>query len=125
MDVKKYRDKLRSLQQIADSVFIGTYLATIVADGVLTFVNITSHAEESNQFVSFLMEKYGVGEGLLRIQGIEALQLAVLLGVAHTIIELWKWLKGEMIDMEVRLALVYVYAAVGIAKHLQGILSWF
>jgi hypothetical protein len=125
MNVRKYRDKLRSLQQITDSVFIGTYLATIVADAVLTFLNITSHAEESNRFVSFLMEKYGVGEGLLRIQGIEALQFAVLLGVAHTIVELWRWLKGEMIDMEVRLALVYVYSAVGIAKHLHGILSWF
>jgi hypothetical protein len=125
MNVRKYRDKLRSVQQITDSAFIGTYLATIVADAILTFINITSHAQESNQFVSFLMEKYGVGEGLLRIQGIEALQLAVLLGVAHTIIELWRWLKGEMIDMEVRLALVYVYSAVGIGKHLQGILSWF
>jgi len=106
-------------------MFIGTYLASTVTDAFLTFINITHHTEESNQFVSFMMEQYGIGEGLLRIQGIEALQLAAILGLAHIAIGFWKRLKKEVIDMQVRFTVVYVYTVVGIAKHVEGIFSWF
>jgi hypothetical protein len=71
-----------------------------------------------------MMQKYGVQEGLLRVQGIEVLQLAVLLGFSHIVVESWRFLKGEAIDMEVRLGLVYVYLVIGISKHMQGVLSW-
>ena len=125
MEIREYRDKFRRHQQMLDLMFIGTYLASTVTDAVLTFINISHHTEESNQFVSFMMEQYGIGEGLLRIQGLEALQLAVLLGLAHIAIEFWRWLRGEVIDMEVRFTVVYVYTAVGMAKHIEGILSWF
>jgi hypothetical protein len=64
-----------------------------------------------------MMQEYGVQEGLLRVQGIEVLQLAVLLGFSHIVVESWRSLKGEAIDMEVRLGLVYVYLAIGISKH--------
>jgi hypothetical protein len=71
-----------------------------------------------------MMEKYGIHEGLLRVQGIEALQLAALLGFSYIIVELWKRYKGERIDLEIRLGLVYVYLAIGISKHIQGLMSW-
>ena len=71
-----------------------------------------------------MMEKYGVQEGLLRVQGIEALQLAALLGFSHIIVESWRFFKGEEINTEVRLGLVYVYLVIGMSKHIQGILSW-
>jgi hypothetical protein len=71
-----------------------------------------------------MMQEYGVQEGLLRVQGIEALQLAVLLGFAHIVVGSWKLLKGEPIDMEVRLGLVYVYLTIGISKHALGVMSW-
>jgi hypothetical protein len=71
-----------------------------------------------------MMESYGIDEGLLRTQGIEALQLAALLGLSYIIVELWKFYKGEQIDIEIRFAFVYVYVAIGISKHIQGILSW-
>jgi hypothetical protein len=125
MEIREYIDKSRSHQRMLDLMFIGTYLASTVTDAFLTFINIRHHAEESNQFVSFMMEQYGVGEGLLRIQGIEALQLAALLGLAHIAIGCWKWLGKETVDMQVRFAVVYVYTAVGIAKHVAGIFSWF
>ena len=124
MDIREYRDKFRRHQQMLDLMFIGTYLASTVTDAFLTLINIRHHTEESNQFVSFMMEQYGLGEGLLRIQGIEALQLAALLGLAHIAIRFWKWRGKEVIDMYVRFTVVYVYAAVGIAKHVEGILSW-
>ena len=125
MEIREYTDKFRRHQQVLDLMFIGTYLASTVTDAFLTFINITHHTEESNQFVSFMMEQYGIGEGLLRIQGIEALQLAAILGLAHIAIEFWKWLKKEVIDMQVRFTIVYVYTVVGIAKHVDGIFSWF
>jgi hypothetical protein len=124
MDIRKYRDKFCRHQQILDLIFIGTYLTSTVIDALLTFIKIQHHAEESNQFVSFMMERYGVGEGLLRTQGIETLQLAALLGLAHITVEFWKWLRKGTIDMQVRFAIIYVYTAVGIAKHIQGIFSW-
>ena len=71
-----------------------------------------------------MMEKYGLHEGLLRVQGIEALQLAAILGFSYIIVELWKRYKGERIDLEIRLGLVYVYLAIGISKHIQGLMSW-
>lgn len=125
MEIREYTDKFRRHQQVLDLMFIGTYLASTVTDAFLTFINIRHHSEESNQFVSFMMEQYGVGEGLLRIQGIEALQLAAILGLAHIAIGFWKRLKKEVIDMQVRFTVVYVYTAVGIAKHVDGIFSWF
>jgi hypothetical protein len=125
MEIKDYGEKLRTHQQMLDLIFIGTYLASTVIDAFLTFINIKNHTEESNQFVSFMMQQYGIGEGLLRIQGIEALQLAALLGLSHTAIGFWKWLKKEVIDMQIRLTVVYVYTTVGIVKHVEGILSWF
>jgi hypothetical protein len=117
MEIKKYGDKFRRHQQTLDLMFIGTYLTSTVADAFLTFVNIRNHTEESNHFASFTMEQYGIGEGLLRIQGIEALQLAVLLGRVHIAIEFWKWVKKEVIDMQIRFIVVYVYTMVDIAKH--------
>lgn len=125
MEIRHYRDKFRSHQQTLDLMFIGTYLASSVTDAFMTFINIKHYTEESNQFVSFMMERYGVGEGLLRIHGIETLQLAAMLGLAHITIGLWNWLKKELIDTQIRFTVVYVYTAVGIAKHVDGILSWF
>ena len=125
MEIREYGDKFRRRQPMLDLMFIGTYLASTVTDALLTFINIRHYTEESNQFVSFMMDQYGISEGLLRMQGIEALQLAALLGLAHIAIGFWKWLKKEVIDMQVRVAVVYVYTTVGIAKHIEGILSWF
>ena len=124
MNIREYIERLRNVQKAADLTFVGTYLASSVTDALCTLTNIRHYTEESNAFVSFMMEKYGICEGLLRIQGIEALQFAALLGISHTTVELWKWLRGESIDMEVRCAVVYVYSMVGVTKHIQGILSW-
>jgi hypothetical protein len=124
MDIIKYRDKFVRHQQLLDLVFVGMYLASAASDALLTFIKIKHYAEESNQFVAFMMQRYGVGEGLLRTQGIETLQLAALLGLAHIAVGLWRSLRKGTIDLQIRLTVIYVYAAVGIAKHIQGILSW-
>ena len=120
----KYVYKLRKYQQLTDLLFLGAYLTSTTLDVVVTLQNIEQYHDESHQFTAFMMESYGIDEGLLRMQGIEALQLAALLGIAHIIAELWKFFKGEEIDMEVRVGLVYLYMAIGISKHIQGILSW-
>jgi hypothetical protein len=106
-------------------MFIGVYLASSVMDALITFINIRHYTEESNKFVSFMMEQYGIGEGLLRIHGIETLQLAAILGLAHITIGLLNWIKKEVVDTHIRFTFVYVYTAVGIAKHIDGIVSWF
>jgi hypothetical protein len=121
---KKYIDRLKKYQQLTDISFLGAYLTSTILDGVFTLQNIESHNEEAHKFTSFMMESYGIDEGLLRTQGIEALQLAALLGLSYIIVELWKFYKGEQIDIEIRFAFVYVYMAIGISKHIQGILSW-
>jgi hypothetical protein len=120
----KYKEKVNKYQQITDISFVGAYLTATTLDGVVTLQNIQDHTDESHQFTSFLMENYGVDEGLLRMQGIEVLQLAALIGFAYIVVELWKFFKGEEIDTEIRFALLYLYMAIGISKHIQGILSW-
>jgi hypothetical protein len=124
MDVREYTNRFCRHQQLLDLMFVGTYLVSAAMDAFFTFFKINHYGEEANQFVAFMMERYGVGEGLLRTQGIEALQLAALLGMAHLAVGLWKSLKKKTIDMQVRFTVIYVYAAVGIVKHIQGILSW-
>ncbi len=120
----KYRERINKYQQVTDISFLGTYLTATTLDGVVTLQNIKDHTDESHPFTSFLMESYGVDEGLLRMQGIEALQLAALIGFSYIIVELWKLYKGEEIDIEIRFGLLYLYMAIGISKHIQGILSW-
>ena len=120
----KYKHKLSKYQKITDISFVGAYFTATTVDGIVTLQNIKDHNDESHQFTSFLMESYGVDEGLLRMQGIEALQLAALIGFSYIIVELWKFFKGEEIDTEIRFALVYLYMSIGISKHIQGILSW-
>ncbi len=120
----KYKEKLNKYQQVTDLSFLGAYLTATALDGIVTLQNIGDHTDESHQFTSFLMENYGVDEGLLRMQGIEALQLAALIGFSYIVVELWKFFKGEEIDTEIRFGLVYLYMAIGISKHVQGILSW-
>jgi len=120
----KYKEKLNKYQQVTDISFLGAYLTATALDGIVTLQNIGDHTDESHQFTSFLMENYGVDEGLLRMQGIEALQLAALIGFSYIVVELWKFFKGEEIDTEIRFGLVYLYMAIGISKHIQGILSW-
>jgi hypothetical protein len=71
-----------------------------------------------------MMEQYGIGEGLLRTQGLETLQFAALLGLAYIAIAFWERLKKEVMDMQIRFSVIYVYATVGIAKHVEGIVSW-
>ena len=121
---KKYKKKLDKYLPISDISFLGAYLTSTTLDAVVTLQNINHHNEESHQFTSFLMETYGIDEGLLRMQGIEALQLAALIGFSYLIQESWKFFKGEEIDTEIRFGLVYLYMAIGISKHIQGILSW-
>lgn len=121
---KRYQKKLVGYLQISDILFLAMYLIMTILDGYITLRNIHSHHDESHPFTSFMMEKYGIHEGLLRVQGIEALQLAALLGFSYIIVELWKRYKGERIDIEIRLGLVYVYLAIGISKHIQGLMSW-
>ncbi|UCG11688.1 MAG: hypothetical protein JSU72_14290 [Deltaproteobacteria bacterium] len=121
---EKYRIRLEKYQQITDLSFLGAYLAAATMDAVYTLQNIEHHNDESHQFTSFMMESYGIDEGLLRTLGIETLQLAALLGISYIIKELWQSYKGREIGAEVRLGLVYVYLSIGISKHVQGILSW-
>ena len=120
----RYKERINKYQQVTDISFLGTYLTATTLDGVVTLQNIKDHTDESHQFTSFLMENYGVDEGLLRMQGIEALQLAAMIGFSYIIMELWKLFKGEEIDTEIRFGLLYLYMAIGISKHIQGILSW-
>ena len=75
----KYLRKLTKYLKIADISFLGTYMAATVLDASFTLRNIRSPDEESHLFTSFMMQKYGVLEGLIRVQGIEILQLAVVL----------------------------------------------
>ena len=121
---KKYQDKVLKYLKISDISFICAYLLSAILDATITLRNIQGPGDESHPFTSFMMQKYGVQEGLLRVQGIEVLQLAALLGFSHIVAESWRLLKGEAIDMEVRLGLIYVYLAIGISKHMQGVLSW-
>jgi hypothetical protein len=121
---KKYQKKLLKYLKISDISFLCAYLVSAILDATITLRNIQGPGDESHPFTSFMMQEYGVQEGLLRVQGIEVLQLAVLLGFSHIVVESWRSLKGEAIDMEVRLGLVYVYLAIGISKHMLGVLSW-
>lgn len=120
----RYKDKLVKYIKISDISFFGAYIISTIFDAIFTLRNIGHHNDESHLFTAFMMEKYGITEGLLRVQGIEALQLASILGFSYIIVELWKFYKGEEIDIEVRLGLVYVYMAIGISKHIQGLMSW-
>ena len=120
----KYLRKLTKYLKIADISFLGTYMVATALDASFTLRNIGSPDEESHLFTSFMMQKYGVLEGLIRVQGIEVLQLAVLLGFSYILIESWRLFKRQEIDTEVRLCFLYVYMAIGISKHIQGILSW-
>ncbi len=120
----KYLSKLKKYLKITDISFLGAYMASTALDAGFTLKNIGGPHEESHLFTSFMMQEYGIPEGLIRVQGIEALQLAVLLGFSYILIESWRFFKGEEIDTEVRLCLLYVYMAIGISKHIQGILSW-
>ena len=121
---KKYQNKLVKYLKITDISFLFAYLASAALDAGITLHNIQSPSEESHPFASFMMDRYGIQEGLFRVQVIETLQLAALLGFSQIIVESWKFFKGEEIDAEVRLGLVYVYLVIGICKHVQGILSW-
>lgn len=121
---KNCQNNLLKYLKISDISFLCAYLASTILDAAITLRNIQGPGDESHPFTSFMMQEYGVQEGLLRVQGIEVLQLAVLLGFSHIIAGSWSLLKGEAIDMEVRLGLVYVYLAIGISKHMQGALSW-
>jgi len=120
----KYLSKSTKYLKIADISFLGAYMAATALDASFTLGNIRSPDEESHLFTSFMMQKYGVLEGLIRVQGIEALQLAVLLGFSYILTESWRLFRREEIDTEVRLCFLYVYMAIGISKHIQGILSW-
>ena len=120
----KYLRRLTKYLKFAYISFLGAYMAATALDASFTLRNIGSPDEESHLFTSFMMQKYGVLEGLLRVQGIEVLQLAVLLGFSYLLIESWRSFKREEIDTEVRLCFLYVYMAIGISKHIQGILSW-
>jgi hypothetical protein len=121
---KNYQNKLLKFLKISDILLLCTYLLSAILDAAITLHNIQGPGDESHPFTSFMMQEYGVQEGLLRVQGIEVLQLAVLLGFAHIVAGAWTLLKGEAIDVEVRFGLVYIYLAIGIGKHVQGILSW-
>jgi hypothetical protein len=121
---KNYQNKLIKYQKISDISLLSAYLVSAILDAAITLLNIQGPGDESHGFTSFMMQEYGVQEGLLRVHGMEVLQLAVLLGFAHIVAGSWTLLKGEAIDMEVRVGLVYVYLAIGISKHVLGILSW-
>ena len=121
---KNYQHNLLKYQKISDISFLCAYLVSAILDVAITLRNIQGPGDESHAFTSFMMQEYGIQEGLFRVHGIEILQLAVLLGFAHIVAGSWRLLKGETIDMEVRLGLVYVYMAIGISKHIQGIMSW-
>ena len=121
---KNYQNNLIKYLKISDISLLCAYLVSAILDAAITLGNIRGPGDESHAFTSFMMQKYGVQEGLLRVQGIEVLQLAVLLGFSHIVVESWRFFKGEEIDTEVRLGLVYVYLVIGTSKHIQGILSW-
>ena len=121
---KNYKKNLLKYLKFSEISLLCGYFVSTILDAAITLRNIQGPGDESNPFTSFMMQEYGVQEGLLRVQGIEALQLAVLLGFAYIVAESWRLLKGEAIDMEVRLGLVYVYLAIGISKHILGMLSW-
>ena len=121
---KNYKKNLLKYLKFSEISLLCGYFVSTILDAAITLRNIQGPGDESHPFTSFMMQEYGVREGLLRVQGIEALQLAVLLGFAHIVAESWRLLKGEAIDMEVRLGLVYVYLAIGISKHILGMLSW-
>jgi hypothetical protein len=121
---KDYQKNLLKYLNISDISLLCTYLVSAILDAAMTLRNIHGPGDESHPFTSFMMQEYGVQEGLLRVQGIEALQLAVLLGFAYIVSEAWRLLKGQTIDMEVRLGLVYVYLTIGISKHVLGMMSW-
>jgi hypothetical protein len=103
---KKYQNKVLKYLKISDISFVCAYLFSVILDATITLLNIQGPGDESHPFTSFMMQKYGVQEGLLRV------------------VESWRFFKGEAIDMEVRLGLVYVYLTIGISKHMQGVLSW-
>ena len=121
---KNYKKNLFKYLKFSEILLLCGYFVSTILDAAITLRNIQGPGDESHPFTSFMMQKYGVQEGLLRVQGIEALQLAVLLGFAYIVAESWRLLKGEVIDVEVRLGLVYVYLAIGISKHVLGMLSW-
>ena len=121
---KNYQNNVIKYLKISDISLLCAYLVSAILDAAVTLRNIQGPGDEAHLFTSFMMQKYGLQEGLLRVQGIEMLQLAVLLGFAHIVAGSWRLLKGEAIDMEVRLGLVYVYLAIGISKHVLGMLSW-
>ena len=121
---KNYKKNLLKYLKFSEIPLLCGYFVSTILDAAITLRNIQGPGDESHPFTSFMMQKYGVQEGLLRVQGIEALQLAVLLGFAYIVAESWRLLKGEAIDMEVKLGLVYVYLAIGISKHVLGMLSW-
>ena len=121
---KNYKKNLLKYLKFSEISLLCGYFVSTILDAAITLRNIQGPGDESHPFTSFMMQEYGVQEGLLRVQGIEALQLAVLLGFAYIVAESWRLLKGEAIDMEVRLGLVYVYLAIGISKHILGMLSW-
>jgi len=121
---KNCQNNLFKYLKISDISLLCAYVVSAILDATITLRNIQGPGDESHAFTSFMMQEYGLQEGLLRVQGIEMLQLAVLLGFAHIVAGSWRLLKGETIDMEVRLGLVYVYMASGISKHVLGMLSW-
>ena len=121
---KNYQNELIKYLKICDISLLCVYLVSAILDAAITLRNIQRPDDEAHAFTSFMMQEYGLQEGLLRVQGMEMLQLAVLLGFAHIVAGSWRLLKGETIDMEVRLGLVYVYLAIGISKHVLGMLSW-
>ena len=121
---KNYKKNLLKYLKFSEISLLCGYFVSTILDAAITLRKIRGPGDESHPFTSFMMQKYGVQEGLLRVQGIEALQLAVLLGFAYIVAESWRLLKGEAIDMEVKLGLVYVYLAIGISKHVLGMLSW-
>ena len=121
---KIYQKDLLKYLKISEISLLCTYFVSTILDAAITLHKIQGPGDESHPFTSFMMQEYGVREGLLRVQGIEALQLAVLLGFAYIVVESWRLLKGEAIDMEVRLGLVCVYLTIGISKHVLGVMSW-
>ena len=90
---EKYNYIVKRCQKLFDLSLIGLYLTSIILDATITFKKINNYSDESHRFTSFMMENYGIAEGLLRIQGIEALQLAALLGLSYLIVETWRFFK--------------------------------
>ncbi|MBW1982575.1 MAG: hypothetical protein JRJ12_15295 [Deltaproteobacteria bacterium] len=120
----RYYDTFTKYLPYLDLSFLCAYLSATTIDAVITLKYITKYHDEAHKFTSFMMETYGIREGLLRTQGIELLQLASLIGIAYVICEVWHLVKGKDINLEVRFGLIYIYMSIGIVKHLYGILSW-